>query len=70
MPRKWGLGQGENQDKAVEKLKEAIESLQEAPILERPHYQTSVSIKELHEFLTIESEEPTTQVYEFRAVQA
>ncbi len=63
-------GQGENKEEAIGKLKEAIESLK--PIWEsEPDVLTApVSIKELHEFLTIEEPEPLTEAYELRAMYA
>ncbi|MBD2089480.1 type II toxin-antitoxin system HicB family antitoxin [Microcoleus sp. FACHB-1515] len=64
------VGQGENQDGAIAKLKEAIESFQEIYQAEADIYSAAVSIKELHEFLSVEAKEPTSEVYELRAVYA
>jgi predicted RNase H-like HicB family nuclease len=64
------VGQGDTRDSAVAKLKEAIASFEE--IYESPSkiYCAPVAIQELHEFLKVESQEPTSEVYEFRAVYA
>ena len=63
-------GQGDDKEEAIEKLKDAIESLK--PIWEsEPDVLTApVSIKEIHEFLTIEEPEPLTEAYELRAMYA
>ena len=49
------VGQGETQDHAVEKLKEAIESFQLVHDSEPNIYSAPVPIQELHEFLTVEA---------------
>lgn len=65
------VGQGETQDRAIEKLKEAIESFQLVYDCEPNIYSAPVPIQELHEFLTVEAAEPIAQEsYEFRAVYA
>ncbi len=64
------VGQGETQDQAIAKLKEAIESFQEGCKPELNTHSAPISIKELHEFLTIELVEPISEVYELRAVYA
>ena len=64
------VGQGETQDSAVTKLKQAIESFQEVYESKSDIYSAPVSIKELHEFLMVESKEPASEIYEFRAVYA
>jgi predicted RNase H-like HicB family nuclease len=64
------VGQGETQDSAIVKLKEAIESFQEVYESKSDIYCAPLAIKELHEFLTVESKEPASEVYEFRAVYA
>jgi predicted RNase H-like HicB family nuclease len=48
------VGQGETQETAVQKLKEAIESVQPIAVANKDVYSEPVSIKELHEFLKIE----------------
>jgi predicted RNase H-like HicB family nuclease len=64
------VGQGETQDSTITKLKQAIESFQEVCESQSDVYCAPVPIKELHEFLTVESKEPISEVYEFRAVYA
>lgn len=64
------VGQGETQDSAITKLKQAIESFQEVYSSESDIYCAPVSIKELHEFLLVESKELASEVYELRAVYA
>lgn len=64
------VGQGETQDIAITKLKQAIESFQVTYDSKADVYCAPVPIKELHEFLTVESKEVVSEVYEFRAVYA
>jgi predicted RNase H-like HicB family nuclease len=64
------VGQGNTQDQAVAKLKEAIKSFHEIYESQPDIYNNPISIKELHEFLTLESKEPVLESYEFRAVYA
>lgn len=64
------VGQGNTQDEAIKKLKEAIESLQDILNTDFDSQSTPISIKELHEFLTVESEDPILEAYELRAVYA
>ena len=64
------VGQGETQDGAIAKLKEAIESFQAVQHDEPPIHSESISIKEWHEFLMVEAEAPTSEIYELRAVYA
>ena len=64
------VGQGETRESAMAKLKEAIESFQEIHELRSDIHCVPISIQELHEFLTVESKEPRSEVYEFRAVYA
>jgi predicted RNase H-like HicB family nuclease len=64
------VGQGKTQDHAIIKLREAVESFQEVDEAQPDIYCNPISIKELHEFLTVESKEPISEVYEFRAVYA
>lgn len=47
------VGQGHNQEDAVNKLKEAIESFQIVYDTETNIYTAPISIEELHEFLTV-----------------
>ena len=64
------VGQDKTQNDAIAKLKEVIESLQEIDQPELDIYSAPISIKKLHEFLMLELVEPTTEVYELRAVSA
>jgi predicted RNase H-like HicB family nuclease len=64
------VGQGETKDEAGEKLKEAIASFEDIEKSEADIYSAPVSIKELHEFLTIEGVEPILEPFELRAVHA
>ncbi len=62
------VGQGVTKEDAIRKLKEAIESFEEVSEKDSDIYSASLSIKELHEFLTVESKEPISEEYELRAV--
>ena len=64
------VGQGITKEEAIEKLKEAIDSFDAVHKTESNIYTSPLSVKELHEFLTVEGEEPTTETYELRAVHA
>lgn len=64
------VGQGDTQDKAIQKLKEAIDSVQMVYETDKDIYSEPVSIRALHEFLNIGSQEPTSETYELRAVYA
>ncbi|MFZ6017562.1 MAG: type II toxin-antitoxin system HicB family antitoxin [Nitrospirota bacterium] len=64
------VGQGVTKENAIKKLKEAIDSFQEVYEKESDIYSAPLSIKELHEFLTVEGEEPVSEPYELRAVYA
>jgi predicted RNase H-like HicB family nuclease len=59
------VGQGDTRDEAIEKLKEAIESVQDILKTDFDSQSTPISIKELHEFLTVESKEPITNLERF-----
>ena len=59
------VGQGETQDSAIEKLKEAIESVQAVCNSNSDSYSAPIPIKELHEFLTLETRKPASEIYEF-----
>ncbi|WP_315790734.1 type II toxin-antitoxin system HicB family antitoxin [Fischerella sp. JS2] len=62
------VGQGNTQEGAVSKLKEAIDSFEDVYETEINIYKAPISIKELHEFLTIE--EQNSEIYELRKVYA
>jgi predicted RNase H-like HicB family nuclease len=64
------VGQGITQEEAIAKLKEAIESFQAVYESEENIYNAPVSIKDIHEFLTVEGKEPISEVFELRAVYA
>ena len=63
-------GQGVTKEDAIRKLKEAIDSFEEELQKDSDIYSSPVSIKELHEFLTVEGVEPISEGYELRAVHA
>ena len=64
------VGQGNTKEDALNKLREAIESMEEVQKEDPNAHSAPVSIKELHEFLTEESKEPVLEAYELRAVYA
>jgi predicted RNase H-like HicB family nuclease len=64
------VGQGNTKEIAVGKLKEAIDSIEQVRKEDRDIFSAPLSIKELHEFLTIEGTEPTNQPMEMRALYA
>jgi predicted RNase H-like HicB family nuclease len=64
------VGQGKTKKKAIQKLKEALDSYEEVARTDTDVYNAPLSIKELHEFLTVEAREPSTESYELRAVYA
>jgi predicted RNase H-like HicB family nuclease len=64
------VGQGKTKNEALAKLKEAVDSFEAARKEEPDIYSASVSIKELHEFLTFEEKEFITEPLELRAMYA
>jgi predicted RNase H-like HicB family nuclease len=64
------VGQGMTKNESIKKLKEAIESFEDVRKSEEDVYSAPISIKELHEFLTIEGKELVSQTFELRAVNA
>ena len=64
------VGQGDTKEQAVEKLREAIISFEDVRKSEADIYSAPLSVKELHEFLTIEGVEPVLEPFELRAVYA
>ncbi len=64
------VGQGMTKEESIRKLKEAIESFEDVRKTEKDVYDAPISIKELHEFLTIEGKELVSQTFELRAVNA
>lgn len=63
-------GQGETKEIAVEKLKEAIDSVDSALKEDPDFFLVPVSVKELHEFLTVEARTPILEPLELRAIYA
>jgi predicted RNase H-like HicB family nuclease len=64
------VGQGDTKEKAVMKLKEAIDSIEEVRRTDEDIYSAQLSIKELHEFLTVEGAETLSEPLEMRALYA
>ncbi len=64
------VGQGHTKEIAIGKLKEAIDSIEQVRREDEEIYSAPLSIKELHEFLTVESLEPITEPMEMRALYA
>ena len=64
------VGQGDTKEKAVVKLKEAIDSIEEVRKTDGDIYSAQLSIKELHEFLTVEGAETLPEPLEMRALYA
>jgi predicted RNase H-like HicB family nuclease len=64
------VGQGHTKEKAVAKLKEAIESIEEVLKADEDIYSAPLSIKELHEFLKVEGLEAIPEPLEMRALYA
>ena len=64
------VGQGDTKEKAVVKLKEAIDSIEEVRRTDGDIYSDQLSIKELHEFLTVEGSETLSEPLEMRALYA
>jgi predicted RNase H-like HicB family nuclease len=64
------VGQGDTKEKAVVKLKEAIDSIEEVRKTDEDIYSAQLSIKELHEFLSVEGAETLPEPLEMRALYA
>jgi predicted RNase H-like HicB family nuclease len=64
------VGQGETQNAAIAKLKEAIDSVQSVYETDNHFHHVPVPIQELHEFLALETPQPISETYELRAVYA
>ncbi|GAX44652.1 hypothetical protein NIES4075_56710 [Tolypothrix sp. NIES-4075] len=62
------IGQGNTQETAVNKLKEAIESFEDVYKNDTNIYKSPISIEELHEFLLLEEQD--SNIYELRKVYA
>jgi predicted RNase H-like HicB family nuclease len=63
------VGQGNTPERAIDKLKEAIESFYEVYESESNIYLSLLAINELHEFLTLENAE-ASDTYKLRKVYA
>jgi predicted RNase H-like HicB family nuclease len=63
-------GQGITKEETIRKLKEAIESFEDVRKTEEDVYSSAISIKELHEFLSVEGKELVSETFELRAVNA
>ena len=70
MFRKWSCWSGIYKRKAIEKLKEAIDSIEEAKETDGDIYSAPLSIKELHEFLMLEDMGIVSEPLEMRALYA
>jgi len=64
------VGQGDTKENAVVKLKEAIGSIEEVRRTDEDICSAQLSIKELHEFLTVEGAETLSEPLEMRALYA
>ena len=64
------VGQGNTQENAINKLKEAIASFADVYESEENIYKSPISIDELHEFLLVEEKEKQSEIYELRKVYA
>lgn len=64
------VGQGNNQEDAINKLKEAIDSFQAIYETETNIYKAPIVIEELHEFLMLEDKQPDSEIYQLRKVYA
>ena len=64
------VGQGSSKKEAIKGLKEAIDSVEEAKKSDPDIYSAPLAIKELHEFLTEESLEVSSEPLEMRALYA
>jgi predicted RNase H-like HicB family nuclease len=62
--------QGDSKEEALKKLQEGIESVEEAIKEDEEIYNAPVPIKELHEFLTMESREIVSEQFELMAIHA
>lgn len=62
------VGQGNTQENAINKLKEAIESFEDVYKSDTNIYKSPISIEELHEFLLLEEQD--SEIYELRKVYA
>jgi len=64
------VSQGLTKEEVLAKMKEANASMELAFSDDPSLYTAPISINELHEFLSIEGQEPTLETYELRTVHA
>ncbi|MEW6619687.1 MAG: type II toxin-antitoxin system HicB family antitoxin [bacterium] len=64
------VGQGITKEEAIKKLMEAVFSFEDVRKEESDIYSMPISIKELHEFLTLEVKNSALESYELKAVYA
>jgi predicted RNase H-like HicB family nuclease len=64
------VGQGRTKVRALQKLDEAVQSLEEVYETDPDVHTAPISIGELHEFLTFPEIQPSIRTYELRAVYA
>jgi predicted RNase H-like HicB family nuclease len=64
------LGQGHSREEAIGNLTDAIDSIVEARQTDADIYSEPLSIKELHEFLTVEAPLPINMPLEMRTLYA
>jgi predicted RNase H-like HicB family nuclease len=64
------VGQGNTQEDAIHKLKEAIESFEMVYESESNIYKSPIPIQQLHEFLYVEAKEQDSEIYELSKVYA
>ncbi len=62
------VGQGDSREEAMRRVQDAIVSFEKAVKAEEDLFSAPVSIRELHEFLTYEVDQPTAERYELCAV--
>lgn len=62
------IGQGNTQETAINKLKEAIESFEDVYKSDTNIYKSPIYLEELHEFLLLEEQD--SDIYELRKVYA
>ena len=64
------VSQGSTKEEALIKMRETIASFNLALADDPSLFTAPISINELHEFLSVEGREPTSETYELRAVNA
>lgn len=64
------VSQGSTKEEAFSKMREVVASLELAFSDDPSLYTAPIPINELHEFLSIEGQEPTSETYELMALHA